>query len=242
MIQAVRLTKQYGRAEALSDFSLDVSAGEIVALVGPNGAGKTTALKLLVGLLAPTSGEAFIHGHHVVRQPMETKRALAFVPDQPFLYEALTVAETLSFIAGMYELSAETLRERAQGLLQLFGLLQHRDRRVGQLSYGMKSRLVLLASLLREPKALILDEPFFGLDPQTLVLMKQLLKERAAGGMAILLSTHQLFVVEDLAHRVAVLRGGRIVALGSCEQLTRQHGGGDLEAVFLRLTSGRDAA
>ena len=241
MIQATHLTKRYGREEALSDFSLDVAAGEIVALVGPNGAGKTTALKLLVGLLTPTSGDAFVDGHHVVREPMDTKRVLAFVPDQPFLYETLTVAETLSFVAGMYELSAQTLRKRAQGLLELFGLLEHRHRRVGQLSYGMKSRLVLLASLLREPKALILDEPFFGLDPQTLVLMKRLLKERAARGMAILLSTHQLFIVEDLADRVAVLRSGQIVALGSCEQLTRQHGGGDLEAVFLRLTGGRHA-
>ena len=236
MIKAAGLTKRYGTQEALRDFSLEVSPGEIVALVGPNGAGKTTALKLLVGLLTPTAGEAWLGDSHVIRQALEAKRVLAFVPDQPFLYDQLTVAETLGFIGGMYQLDPSTVRQHAEALIQLFGLTDQVTRRVGQLSYGMKSRLALIAGLLHEPKAFILDEPFFGLDPQTLRLTKQLLRECAAQGMAILLSTHQLFIVEDIAHRIVILSHGRVAALGTWSQLKQLHGGTSLEDVFFQLT------
>ena len=236
MIKAVGLTKQYGTQEALRDFSLEVAPGELVAIVGPNGAGKTTALKLLVGLLTPTAGEAWLGGYHVIRQALEAKRLLAFVPDQPFLYDQLTVAEMLGFIGGMYQLNPATVHQRAESLIQLFGLTEQVNRRIGQLSYGMKSRLALITSLLHEPKAFILDEPFFGLDPQTLRLTKQLLRERAAQGMAILLSTHQLFIVEDLAHRIVILNQGCVAALGTWAQLKQLHGGTRLEDVFFQLT------
>jgi len=240
MITAVGLTKRYGATDALRDFSLEVGPGEIVALVGPNGAGKTTALKLLVGLLTPTGGEAWLGGFHVDRQSTEAKRILAFVPDQPFLYEQLTVSELLGFIAGMYRINPAALRQRAEQLTGLFGLADALRSRIGELSYGMKSRLVLIASLLHEPRVMILDEPFFGLDPQTLRLMKRLLTERANGGMAILLSTHQLSIVEDLAHRIAILHQGRLVAIGTWEQLRQAHGGTRLEDVFFRLTGSSD--
>ncbi len=236
MIRAVGLTKRYGAVEAVRDLSLEVARGEILSLVGPNGAGKTTALKLLVGLLTPDAGEVWMDGYHVVRQPMEVKRLLAFVPDMPFLYEQLTVAELLGFVGSLYRLDVETSRARALELLELFGLTGHLRRRIGQLSYGMKSRVVLLASLLREPRILIMDEPFFGLDPKTLRLMKRLLRERAAGGMTIVLSTHQLSVVEDLARRIAVMHQGTLVALGTWDELKRLHGGAHLEEVFFQLT------
>jgi len=236
MITATRLTKRYGKTDALSEFSLDVARGEIVALVGPNGAGKTTALKLLVGLLTPTAGTAHVGPYDVHRQALEAKRLLAFLPDQPFLYEQLTVAEILGFIGGMYQMPPDTLRQHAQELVTLFGLTEQLTWRIGQLSYGMKSRVVLIASLLHDPHALILDEPFFGLDPQTLRLMKQLLTQRARAGMAVLLSTHQLSIVEDLAHRIAILSGGRLVALGTWEELKRLHGGTRLEEIFFQLT------
>ena len=236
MITATQLTKRYGKTEALSEFSLDVARGEIVALVGPNGAGKTTALKLLVGLLTPTAGTAHVGPYDVHRQALEAKRLLAFLPDQPFLYEQLTVAEILGFIGGMYQMPPDTLRQHAQELVALFGLTEQLTWRIGQLSYGMKSRVVLIASLLHDPHALILDEPFFGLDPQTLRLMKQLLTQRARAGMAVLLSTHQLSIVEDLAQRIAILSGGRLVALGTWEELKRLHGGTRLEEIFFQLT------
>ena len=237
MIRAVGLTKRYGEVEALRDFSLEVPSGEIVALVGPNGAGKTTALKLLVGLLTPTSGEAWLGGYHVARQPLDAKRLLAFLPDQPFLYEQLTVAEMLGFIGGMYRLEPDVLRGRAQELVELFGIEDQLGCRVGRLSYGMKSRLALIAGLLHDPKVFIMDEPFFGLDPQTLRLMKQLLTRWAQRGMALLLSTHQLPVVEDLAHRIAILDHGRLIELGTWEELKRRHGGERLEEGFFHLTS-----
>ena len=237
MIKATHLSKRYGELEVLRDFSLEVPRGEIVALVGPNGAGKTTALKLFVGLLTPTSGDVWLGGAHVIRQPLEAKRLLAFLPDQPFLYEQLTVGETLGFIGGLYRLTPQALRERSERLLALFGLSASVRQRVGQLSFGMKSRLVLLVSLLHEPKVLIMDEPFFGLDPQTLRLIKQLLAERARLGMAIVLSTHQLQVVEDLAHRIAVIDRGRLLALGTLEELRRIHGGTRLEELFFQLTA-----
>jgi ABC-2 type transport system ATP-binding protein len=236
MIRAEGLTKRYGTLEALTGFSLEVAPGEIVALVGPNGAGKTTALKLLAGLLTPTNGEAWVGGRHVLREPLESKRLLAFVPDQPFLYDALTVGEFLAFIGAMYRMDPQRLRGRAQSLLETFGLSALVARRIGQLSYGMKSRLVLLAGLLHDPQAIILDEPFFGLDPQTLRLMKRLFAQRAQEGAAVLLSTHQLPVVEDLAHRIAVLDQGRLVAVGTWETL-RAAGEQRLEELFFRLTS-----
>ena len=208
-----------------------------MALVGPNGAGKTTALKLFVGLLTPTAGSVRLDGLDVIRDHLEVKRRLAFLPDQPFLYEQLTVAELLGFIGGLYALSPQQLRERSDALVSLFGLSDAVSRRVGQLSFGMKSRLALIMSLLRAPQVLIMDEPFFGLDPQTLRLIKQHLVEQAQAGMTIVLSTHQLPVVEDVAHRIAILDRGRLMALGTLEELTRSHGGHRLEEVFFQLTS-----
>jgi ABC-2 type transport system ATP-binding protein len=236
VVRADRLTKRYGSFTALQDFSLEVGRGEIVALVGPNGAGKTTALSLLVGLLQPTAGSTVIAGYDLRTQPLEAKRVSAFLPDQPFLYEQLTVGETLGFVGGIYRMDPSRLRARAGELLGLFGLAGLAQRRVGQLSFGMKSRLALVLSLLHEPAALIMDEPFFGLDPLTLRFIKTLLQQRAKDGMGVLLSTHQLGVVQDLAHRVAILHGGRLLAIGTLAELKQRHGGDDLEEIFFHFT------
>ncbi|MBI3319976.1 MAG: ABC transporter ATP-binding protein [Candidatus Omnitrophica bacterium] len=237
MVRTERLAKQYGKLIALEEFSLEVPRGEILALVGPNGAGKTTALKLMVGLLTPTTGRVLIGGYDVHRQPLEVKRLLSFVPDQPFLYESLTVAELLGFVGSMYQIQRSSGERRAAELLGLFGLEEVVSERVGRLSYGMKSRLALIVSLLHEPEVLFLDEPFFGLDPQTLRLVKRLLLERARQGVAVVLSTHQLSIVEDVAHRIAIISHGRLLALGRLEDLTRQHGVDRLEELFFQLTT-----
>lgn len=237
MIQAEGLRKVYGPVVALEDLSLAVPRGEILALVGHNGAGKTTALRLLVGLLRPTAGRVAIAGHDVQREALAVKRIIAFLPDQPFLYEQLTVAETIGFIGGIYALPEERLRATAEELLALFELRPVLGRRVGQLSYGMRSRLALLTALLHEPQALIMDEPFFGLDPQSLRVIKGFLAERARRGMSVLLSTHQLGVVEDLAHRVAVIGRGRLLACGTLAELRRLHGGDRLEDLFFHITA-----
>ncbi len=237
MVQTADLTKEYGSCRALVDCSLAVPRGEILALVGPNGAGKTTILKLMAGLLAPTRGRVTIAGFDVHRQPLQAKTYLSFVPDQPFLYEQLTVAELLGFVGGVYRMPPDLLQQRATALLRLFASEAMLSHRISTLSYGMKSRVVLIASLLHDPAVLLMDEPFFGLDPQTLRLMKQLLLERARQGMTVILSTHQLPIVEDVAHRIAVMAQGRLVALGRLEELQRQYGGGRLEELFFHLTA-----
>jgi ABC-2 type transport system ATP-binding protein len=237
MIETERLSKRYGPVTALTEFSLTVQRGEIVALVGPNGAGKTTALKLIVGLLLPTEGRVRVAGFDVHRQSLEVKRLVAFLPDQPFLYEQLTVAEMLGFIGGMYRLDPQTLQGRCAQLLERFEMTEAPSRRISQLSYGMKSRLALIAMLLRDPQVLVMDEPFFGLDPQTLRSVKQLLRERVPQGLTVLVSTHQLAVIEDVAHRIAVLDRGRIVDIGTLSELQRRYGESHLEELFFRLTS-----
>jgi ABC-2 type transport system ATP-binding protein len=191
----------------------------------------------MVGLLIPTTGRVSIAGFDVQRQPIEAKRFISFIPDQPFVYEQLTVAEFLGFLGGAYRMEPAVVERRAASLLKLFGLDAASSQRIGQLSYGMKSRLVLLASLLHGPQVLMVDEPFFGLDPQTLRLMKQLLIERARDeGVAVILSTHQLGIVEDVAHRIAILAHGRLLALGSLEELKGRYGKGRLEELFFQLT------
>jgi ABC-2 type transport system ATP-binding protein len=237
MVQVEHLTKRYGLLTALDDLSLDVPRGEILALVGPNGAGKTTALKLMVGLMSPTKGRVMIAGLDAHRQPLEVKRLLGFIPDQAFLYDQQTVEEFLNFVGAIRGLDRERLIRHGTALVELFGLGGLLSTRIGSLSYGMKSRVVLIASLLHEPAVLIMDEPFFGLDPQTLRLMKQLLGERARQGMTVLLSTHQLGVAEDLAHRIAVVANGRLVAVGRLEELTRQYGEQRFEELFFQLTA-----
>jgi ABC-2 type transport system ATP-binding protein len=237
IVQIEGLTKRYGSQVGLDALSLTVGQGEILALVGPNGAGKTTALKLMVGLLSPTAGSVRVGGFEVERQPLEAKRLVSFVPDQPFLYESLTVAEFLGFIGSIYRLLAEALRQRAEELSGLLGLRDQLGRRISELSYGTKSRLVLVAALIREPRVLIMDEPFFGLDPQTLRLIKQLLRERVARGMTVILSTHQLAIVEDLASRIAILTAGKLRELGSLRELSERHGAGRLEELFFQLPS-----
>lgn len=242
MVTIERLTKHYGALVALDGLSLEVPPGEILAFVGPNGAGKTTALKVMVGLLSPTAGRVLIGGHDVHRQPLEAKRLLSFLPDQPFLYEALTLTEWVAFVGSVYAMDAATTAQRATSLLALFGLESLRAQRIGQLSYGMRSRLALATALLHEPKVLIMDEPFFGLDPQTLRLVKQLLRERAQQGMTVVLSTHQLGVVEDLAHRVAILSLGRVLALDALPALIRRYGATGFEHLFFHLTEPPRAA
>ena len=236
MIRVDGLTKRYGGLVALREFSLDMPSGRIAALVGPNGAGKTTALQLVVGLLRPDTGRVEVCGFDVHRQGLEAKRVLAFLPDQPFLYEQLTVAELLGFVSGMYRLAPDRLATRSAMLLQQFGMQAHLGRRIGQLSYGMKSRLALVASLLRDPKVLVMDEPFFGLDPQSLRSVKRLLREETAAGLTVLLSTHQLEVVEDLADWIVILDQGSMLAAGTLADFRSRYGDAHLEDVFFRLT------
>jgi ABC-2 type transport system ATP-binding protein len=243
MIQIQNLTKCFGDLKAVDNLTLDIAKGEFFAFLGPNAAGKTTTIKLLAGLLRPTSGSCAIGGHDVQREPEAAKRLLAYVPDFPFLYEKLTCAEFMRFIGEMFEVERPEIISRTGALFERFGLDPYRHELTENLSHGTKQRLVIASALLHNPKVLIIDEPMVGLDPMHARIVKDELKERSRAGTTIFLSTHQLGIAEELADRIGIIGQGRLIALGSLEELRRQTAGESaLEGIFLSLVEGEEAA
>lgn len=238
MIELEHLFKRFGELEAVRDVSLTVPPGEFFAVLGPNAAGKTTTLKILAGLMKPTSGRARIGGFDVLESPLEARRCMAFVPDFPFLYEKLTPMEFFRFTAQLFHMSETLLQENLRELIARFNLEPYAEKSIEGLSHGTRQRVAIVSALLHDPKAFIIDEPMVGLDPQHARVVKDLLKERARAGTAILLSTHQLSVAEEMADRIGIMHHGRLVAVGTPEELRRQSGqAGPLEDVFLAITS-----
>ncbi len=234
MIELRNVVKKYGRMTAVNDITLSVGAGEFFGFLGPNGAGKTTTIKMLAGLLAPTSGTCRINGCDVHRRPLEAKRHLAYVPDQPYLYEKLTGREFLYFVGGIYGMEAEEIRDGIETVSEAFEVGSFLDRRAEEYSQGMRQRVVLASALLHNPAVLVIDEPLVGLDPRSARLVKTTLKARSAAGLTIFMSTHLLDIVEELCDRIAIIHRGTLVH----EQLRPAGGGfdGQLEALFLELT------
>lgn len=231
------VTKCYGRLRAVDGISFHVNPGEVFAFLGPNGAGKTTTIKMLTGLLMPDSGTVEVCGHPMSMDAQEAKAKLAYVPDQPYLYEKLSAREFLDFVGRMYGLDPATIETRARhymGRLQVTGFA---DQLAESYSHGMKQRVVLAAALLHEPKVLIVDEPMVGLDPRSVRTVKELFRERANAGLTVFMSTHTLDVAETIADRIAIINHGRIIACGTLEELKarakREH---RLEDIFLELT------
>ena len=222
MIELRNVVKKFGRITAVNDITLRVGEGEFFGFLGPNGAGKTTTIKMLVGLFAPTSGSCMIHGHDVHREPLKAKRHLAYVPDQPYLYEKLPGREFLYFVGGVETMSA------------VFEIGEFLDRRAEEYSQGMRQRVVLASALLHNPSVLVIDEPLVGLDPRSARLVKTTLKERSAAGLTILMSTHLLDIVEELCGRIAIMHRGHLVD----ERVRPAEGGfdGQLESLFLDIT------
>ena len=236
MIQMRNLTKCFGDLKAVDDLTLDIAPGEFFAFLGPNAAGKTTTIKLLAGLLRPTAGACSIGGHDLQREPEAAKRLLAYVPDFPFLYEKLTCGEFMRFVGEMFEVEAGEIPRRTGALFEKFGLDEFRHELTENLSHGTRQRLVIASALLHEPKVLIIDEPMVGLDPMHTRIVKDELKERSRAGMTVFLSTHQLGVAEELADRIGIIGQGRLIALGTLEELRRlTTGAGALEGIFLSL-------
>ncbi len=240
MIETHRLTKWYGQVLAVDGLDLVIHAGEIFGFLGPNGAGKTTTIKMLVGLLRPTQGEALIGGYDVQEQPLQAKALVGYLPDQPFLYEKLTGWEFLRFIGRLYNLESEVVERRGRDLLHLFGLEERADDLIQGYSHGMRQKVALAAALLHEPKAFFLDEPTVGLDPKSARQVKDLLRHLARRGTAIFMSTHILEVAERMCDRVGIINQGRLIACGTMEELRREEGGGTLEEIFLQLTGGTE--
>lgn len=229
----------YGTHRALAGLDLVVPPGEIYGLLGPNGAGKTTTLKLLVGLLQPQTGEARVAGHDLAGASQAARRAVAYVPDKPFLYERLTAWEYLELVAGLWELADEAAwRRRAQAELERFGLAENGEDLLESYSLGMRQKMLIIAGLIHEPSVWILDEPMSGLDPRSCRMMRDLLQAEAARGAAVLLSTHTLDTAERLCHRVGIIDHGRLVAEGTLADLQKLAGSecGRLEELFLELT------
>lgn len=241
MIELHDVSKTYGSKMAVQDLNLRVEAGEIFAFLGPNGAGKTTTIKLLCGLLFPTTGSVRIGGYDLEREGDRARQLISYVPDQPYLYEKLTGREFLQFIADMYQMPREHSRQRMEDLIQTFSLGDFVDDLTERYSHGMKQRTVFAAALLHEPKLLIVDEPTVGLDPKNVRLLKDLLHREAARGTTVFLSTHSLDIAQELAGRIGIVEHGRLISCGTLEELRHQAAlSGSLEEVFLKLTD--DAA
>ena len=242
MIEAAGLQKSYGDTLAVKGVTLQVQPGEIFGFLGPNGAGKTTTIKMLIGLLRPSAGVARIGGHDIQREPIAAKSLIGYVPDQPYLPEKLTAREFLEFIAGLYQLDRATAARRGEELLRLFGLADRGDELVGGYSHGMRQKTALAGALLHNPKAFFLDEPTVGLDPRSARLIKDLLREVADRGTAVFMSTHILEIAERMCDRVGIIDNGRIVAVGTVDELRAGRSGESLEDIFLELTGGAEAA
>ena len=240
MILVESLVKTFGRFRAVDDVSLDVQPGEIHGFLGPNGAGKTTTIRIIAGLLKPSSGRVSIDGHDLASEPEAAKRSLGFIPDRPFLYEKLTAAEFLRFHGGLYGLEGEPVEERARELLALFELSGWAHELVESFSHGMKQRLVMCSAFLHRPQAVLVDEPMVGLDPRGARLIKDVFRVMSQQGVAILMSTHTLEVAEKMCDRISIIQGGRIIARGTVPELHALAGTEDpqLTPVFLKLTGG----
>ena len=242
MIALDHVVKRYGDRAAVDDLSLELRPGEIYGLLGPNGAGKTTTIKMIMGLLEPTSGRILVAGHDVQKNPIEAKRLISYVPDRAYLYEKLTAWEFLRFIAGLYEIDESTLQRRGNDLMNVFALGKWTDELVGNYSHGMKQRLSMVSALLRKPKVLILDEPTVGLDPKGAKLLRDVLLSSRDQGMTILMSTHILEIAEKMCDRLGIIQQGRLVAEGTAREIREKTSMAEsnLEEIFLRLTGGEE--
>jgi ABC-2 type transport system ATP-binding protein len=237
MIELIHIVKKFGELVAVNDVSLVVPRGEFFAVLGPNAAGKTTTIKVLTGLIKPTSGSARLGGFDVQAQPLEARRLMAYVPDFPFLYEKLTPAEFFRFIGQLFRMPEDRMRDRAEALVARFNLEEYLHKTIEGLSHGTRQRVAIASALLHDPEVFIIDEPMVGLDPHHARVVKDILKERCGQGMTVFLSTHQLSVAEEMADRIGIMHQGRLIAVGTREQLREQSGAsGALEQTFLALT------
>jgi ABC-2 type transport system ATP-binding protein len=240
MISIQKLRKEYGSFTAVDGIDLDVNEGEIHGFLGPNGAGKTSSIRMIAGLLKPTSGRIVVNGHDLAASPEAAKASLGFIPDRPYIYEKLTAGEFLRFHAGLYAMNGNGLNGRVREMLELFELARWENELVESFSHGMKQRLVMCAAFLHRPRAVLVDEPMVGLDPRGAKLIKSVFKRMSEQGVAILMSTHTLEVAQEMCDCISIILKGRIIARGTVDELRALAGSQDdeLTPVFLKLTGG----
>ena len=232
MLKIEHLTKLYGEKKAVDDLSLHIRAGEIYGFIGHNGAGKTTTLKAAVGILEFDRGDIFVDGKSIRQEPLACKREMAYIPDNPDLYEYMTGIKYLHFIADIYGVDAHTRRERIRKYADLFALTDDLGQAIAAYSHGMKQKLAIIAAWIHQPRLILMDEPFVGLDPKAAHILKGMMRELCESGGAIFFSTHVLEVAEKLCDKVAIIKGGRLIRSGTMEEVK---GDDSLEEVFLEL-------
>jgi ABC-2 type transport system ATP-binding protein len=242
-IHTTKLTKVFDRQTAVDALDLSVNRGEVFGFLGPNGAGKSTTIRMLIGLLRPTSGSAVVAGYDVGTEPLEAKKRIGYMAENPYAYDKLTGREFLAFVADLYQTPKDAALERSMTLMKLLDLLDDADKIVEGYSRGMRQKLGLISALLHEPEVLFLDEPTSGLDPRSARTVKDLLTELARRGKTVFMSTHVLEIAEHMCDRVGIINHGKLVAQGSLAEL-RAGGRSDasLEDIFLELTGGEDTA
>ena len=232
MIKISHVTKKYGNKKALDDVSFEVESGEIFAFIGHNGAGKTTLIKSIVGIHDFDEGEILIDGKSIKKNPIECKKIMAYVPDNPELYENMKAIDFINFICDMYDVSASAREKNIKKFAEMFEMTESLNNEIKSFSHGMKQKVALMAALAHEPKVLIMDEPFVGLDPKAIFDMKELMREMVKDGKTIFFSTHILDMAEKLCDRVAIVKKGQIVKVGTMKSVK---GDKSLEKVFLEL-------
>ena len=237
MIEIEQLTKQFGDLRAVNDVSLTVPTGEFFVILGPNAAGKTTTIKVMAGLMKPTSGAVRICGFDSATDPLEARRRLAYVPDFPFLYDKLTPAEFFRFTGKLFGMEDAAMEAEAGRLAKRFHLDEFLAKPIESLSHGTKQRVAIVSALMHSPEVVVLDEPMVGLDPQHARVLKDILRERADAGVTVFVSTHQLSVAEEMADRIGIMHQGRLVAVGSHKELQAANRDNRLESIFLSLTN-----
>jgi ABC-2 type transport system ATP-binding protein len=240
MIELTNLTKRYGRFTAVDGINLTIPKGELYGLLGPNGAGKTTTMRMIAGILQPTSGTVKIAGIDIQENPLVAKTRLGFIPDRPYVYDKLTGAEFLRFVAGLYGQGGAEIERRLDELLELFELTPWKDELTESYSHGMRQKLIISSALVHRPEVIVVDEPMIGLDPKSARLLKDLLREFVDRGGTVLMSTHTLEIAEAMCDRIAIVQSGRVAVEGTMDELRSQTSSGDasLEDLFLKLTGG----
>jgi ABC-2 type transport system ATP-binding protein len=238
MITLNHLTKRFDKLVAVNDLCLEVAPGELFGFLGPNGAGKTTTIKMMAGLMQPTSGSVAISSRNISGDPEAAKQITGFIPDRPYLYGKLTAREFLRFISGLYQVPQAEIGERIAQLLELFNLTQWADELIEGFSHGMKQRLVMSSALIHRPRVLIVDEPMVGLDPAGAKLVKRIFKGLCAAGVTVFMSTHTLEIAEEMCGRIGIIQDGRLIAAGTVKELREMSGtmGRRLEEIFFKLT------
>jgi ABC-2 type transport system ATP-binding protein len=238
MIELEHLVKKFGDLTAVNDISLIIARGEFFAVLGPNAAGKTTTIKLLAGLLRPTSGTARICGFDIQKEPLAARQRLAYVPDFPFLYDKLNAWEFFRFVGQLFRIEPARIAKNGRELVDRFHLEEFAGRPLESLSHGTRQRIAIVSALLHDPEVFVVDEPMVGLDPQHARVVKDVLKERSLAGMTVLVSTHQLSIAEEMSDRIGIIHGGKLIAVGTREELRQKSGSsGALEEVYLSLTA-----